>query len=87
MKINNPEIGESSSGLLVFLVIFYQILFFILKICGVIEWDWVWVFSPILGLMLPLVTLIVLIFLIGLFVVVLFSILEKIGISGTDPHK
>jgi hypothetical protein len=45
MSSNNSGNSHSSGGLGIPTVLF--LIFFVLKLCGVINWSWIWVFSPL----------------------------------------
>lgn len=52
IKVNN---GTSASTLL-------QITFIVLKLCGVIDWPWVWVLAPLwIGIIIVIICVIVIV--------------------------
>ncbi len=54
MKDNNINNGGVSIGTMVLIV------FIILKLCGVINWPWIWVLSPLwIGLILTVILIII----------------------------
>ena len=64
MNDNNSNIRVNSG---IGFVDVLQIVFIVLKLCGVIKWSWVWVLAP-LWISLSLVALILIIFLIIVFI-------------------
>jgi hypothetical protein len=54
MENNNTSRGGVSIGTVVLIV------FIILKLCGVINWPWIWVLSPLwIGLILTVILIII----------------------------
>ncbi len=61
---NNNNNNNTSSGLGFWSVL--QLIFIVLKLCGVIKWGWLWVLSPMwIGSILGVIILIVYIWLLS----------------------
>ncbi|MCM1167441.1 MAG: hypothetical protein NC299_15645 [Lachnospiraceae bacterium] len=45
-NVNQTNAGVVAGKVTNFVIVLTQIVFLILKFCGAIDWDWVWVMSP-----------------------------------------
>lgn len=49
-----------------------SVMFMVMKMCGVIDWDWIWVFAPLWVILAGYLS----VWLIGLVIVIIYKILK-----------